>query len=52
MFDGDFNLTFKNSVGGDCHHTILNPIFTIESWLNNLSYIGAMAIAPYGDLNA
>jgi len=39
---------FKNSVGGDCYHTILNPIFTIKPWFNNLFYIGAMAITPYG----
>ena len=44
--------TNRAFVGGDCHHTIINPIFKTESWLFFIPNIGAMAIAPYGDTNA
>ena len=38
----------RSPVGGDCYHTIINPIFKIKSWFFFISNIGAMAIAPYG----
>jgi len=38
-------------VGGDCYHTILNPISKMKSWLFTLPNICAMAIAPYGFFN-
>jgi len=41
----------RSPVGGDCYHTILNPIFKTKPWLFSLPNIGAMAIAPYGFLN-
>ena len=37
--------------GGDCHHTIINPICKIKSWFIFMLDIGAMAIAPYGFFN-
>jgi len=43
----NFDLMMKALVGGDCYHTI-NPLLKIKSWFADLSYIGAMAIAPYG----
>jgi len=41
----------QSHVGGDCYHTILNPIFKMKSWFYFMPDIGAMAIAPYGFLN-
>ena len=38
----------KNPVGGDCYHSILNPIFNIKLYIYYLLEVGAMAIAPYG----
>jgi len=32
-------------VGGDCYHTIINPIFKIKPWFFFMPNIGAMAIA-------
>ena len=37
----------RSPVGGDCYHTILNPLFKINFWLFFMPNIGAMAIAPY-----
>ena len=37
----------KALVGGDCHHTIINPILKIKPWFFFIPYIGAIAIAPY-----
>ena len=33
----------RSPVGGDCYHTILNPIFKIKPWLFFMPNIGAMA---------
>ena len=40
----------QSPVGGDCYHTILNPIFKTKSLLFFIPDVGAMAIAPYGFL--
>jgi len=37
----------QSPVGGDCYHTIINPIFKTKSLLFFMPDIGAMAIAPY-----
>ncbi len=39
-------------VGGDCYHTILNPILKIKFFIDYLIEVGAMAIAPYGCFNS
>jgi len=41
----------QSPIGGDCYHTILNPIFKIKSCFSFMPDIGAMAIAPYEFLN-
>ena len=41
----------RSPVGGDCYHTILNPIFKIKYLFDFMSNIGAIAIASYGFSN-
>jgi len=51
FYDISFWEEGQSPVGGDCYHTILNPIFKIEFYIYHLLKAGAMAIAPYGFFN-
>ena len=41
----------QSPVGGDYHHTIIDPIFKTKIWFFFMLIVGAMAIAPYGCFN-